>query len=145
MCIFMHISSIEIHKTKAIKSYFSKIAWLFSKTFAELKTRACGLGTSWRIKLRALYYVLKQRVISGVVSTSEKHTVSIFKTLLQIVLNTYETKRCHDPEYYNNKCSQIKLYNSDDRSWKICYRFVRSMKQYRSHDWNTTRWVSLKN
>ena len=49
-------------------------------------------------------------------SISEKHAVSIFRAFLQIAFSQYETKRCHDLEYHYNKRSQIKLYNSDDRT-----------------------------
>jgi uncharacterized membrane protein len=51
--------------------------------------------------------VLKQQVILGMASISEKHAVSIFRAFLQIVFSTYETKRYHDLEYRNNKRSQI--------------------------------------
>jgi len=54
-----------------------------------------------------------------VVSILEKLTVSILRIFLQIACNTYESKMCHDMEYHYNKYSQIKLYNSDDRSCKV--------------------------
>jgi hypothetical protein len=85
--------------------------------------------------------VLKQQVISGVVSISEKHAVSLFRAFLQIVFSTYDTKRCHDLEYHYKKCRQIKLYNSDDRTCKVAI----TLSDLWSHDWNKTRWVSLKN
>ena len=115
----MHISSIRNTHAKSIKLLSSKIAWPFSKTFTELNSRACGLKASWRIKLWTLSKVLKQQVILGMANISEKHAVSIFMAFLQIVFSTYETKRCHNLEYHYNKCSQIKLYNSEDRTCKV--------------------------